>query len=274
MLDQLGQVYVLLDVQGNVIEANDAFLTMVGYSREEVLGQRGFEMFTPPSDRANRQRQFAVMIATETLEPIYQRPVLIRGGHPRLMHWRTGFTREAGTITGVWMVGQEPGPTSMATPTLTGNSTHLQDFLDNAQDLVQHLSADNNFLFVNKAWKEKLGYTDAEPGHPHPGRRGAPLLQSQAALPAAQPLRRRAREQGRNRVSDQRGQAGAPHWQHERGARGGPAGEQPRDSARHHRPHQGRAPAEGLLQHCQPGHLGQGLAQPLRGHSPRVEQDY
>ncbi|WP_158010988.1 PAS domain S-box protein [Hymenobacter lapidarius] len=162
LLDQLGQMYVLLDVQGNVIEANAAFLAMVGYAREQVLGQRSFDMFTPPSDRANRQRQFAVMIATDTLAPSYERPVLVRGGQMRLIHWRTGFTREAGAISGVWMVGQEPSPSSMATPTLTGNSTHLQDFLDNAQDLVQHLSADNNFLFVNKAWKEKLGYTDAE----------------------------------------------------------------------------------------------------------------
>ena len=162
LLDQLGQMYVLLNVQGDVIEVNDAFLTMVGYTRGQVLGQRGFDMFTPPNDRANRQRQFEEMIANETLAPVYERPVLIRGGHPRLINWRTGFTRAASAITGVWMVGQESSPSSMATPALTDNSTHLQDFLDNAQDLVQHLSADNNFLFVNKAWKEKLAYTDEE----------------------------------------------------------------------------------------------------------------
>ena len=27
---------------------------------------------------------------------------------------------------------------------------------------MQHLGTSNEFLFVNKAWKEKLGYTDAE----------------------------------------------------------------------------------------------------------------
>ncbi|MCR5886553.1 PAS domain S-box protein [Hymenobacter sp. J193] len=45
---------------------------------------------------------------------------------------------------------------------LSDNRNRLQDFLDNAHDLVQNLSVDNRFLFVNKAWKEKLGYEDED----------------------------------------------------------------------------------------------------------------
>jgi PAS domain S-box-containing protein len=163
LLDQLGQVYVLLDVQGAIIDVNEAFLAVTGYARAQVLGKRSYEMLTPPAERLQQRRELSDSIAHEVSMPPYERAVLTKAGLPRLLRWRTGFTRDsAGTITGVWQVGQEPDDRALATPTLADDSTHLQDFLDNAQDLVQHLGTDNSFLFVNKAWKEKLGYTDAE----------------------------------------------------------------------------------------------------------------
>jgi len=163
LLDRLGQLYVLLDVKGTITDVNQAFLALSGYPRELVLGQRACELFAPPADRAAQRQEYLDAIAHEMLSPSYERTLLTRGGHPRQILWRAGFTRNAaGAVTGVWAAGREPDDRRMARPVLTDESTHLQDFLDNAQDLVQHLSADNSFLFVNKAWKEKLGYTDAE----------------------------------------------------------------------------------------------------------------
>ncbi len=163
MLDQLGQLYLLLDTEGVIVEANDTFLLLTGYSRKQVLGQRGHEMFMAPGQREQRRRDYLEGLATETLPTTYDRTLLTQGGQPRLVHWRAGYTRDpAGKVTGVWMSGQEANEMTLASPALANDSTHLQDFLDNAQDLVQHLSATNAFLFVNKAWKEKLGYTDAE----------------------------------------------------------------------------------------------------------------
>ena len=163
MLDQLGQLYLLLDTDGVIIEANDSFLAFTGYARKQVLGQRDHEMFMAPGQREQQRREYLEGITTETLPSSYNRSLLTQGGQARLVHWRTGFIRDAvGKITGVWMAGQEVNEITLASPALANDSTHLQDFLDNAQDLVQHLSATNAFLFVNKAWKEKLGYTDAE----------------------------------------------------------------------------------------------------------------
>ncbi|HEX8329042.1 MAG TPA: PAS domain S-box protein [Hymenobacter sp.] len=163
LLDQLGQAYVLLDTQGILMDVNEAFLAMTGYTRKQVIGQRHYELLTPPGERATQRREFLESVAHENLAATYTRTLLTKSGYPRQISWRAGFTRDiAGTITGVWMAGVEADERQLTNPALAGDSTHLQDFLDNAQDLVQHLSADNGFLFVNKAWKEKLGYTDAE----------------------------------------------------------------------------------------------------------------
>ena len=93
----------------------------------------------------------------------YERVLLTKAGHQCLVRWQGNFTRDtAGEVSGFWLSGEAVTGHDKAPQALKDDDTHLQDFLDNAQDLVQHLSADNNFLFVNKAWKEKLGYTDEE----------------------------------------------------------------------------------------------------------------
>ncbi len=38
----------------------------------------------------------------------------------------------------------------------------LRDFFDNALDLIQSVSPDGRFLYVNRAWRESLGYTERE----------------------------------------------------------------------------------------------------------------
>ncbi|WP_226163997.1 PAS domain S-box protein [Hymenobacter terricola] len=163
LLDQLGQAYMLSDRKGSIVEVNEAFLALTGYTREKVLGQLGHQMFAPPTERESRRQEYLECIDTQTLPSSYERTLLTRGGQLRQLLWQAGFTRDAaGSVTGMWAAGHELLSHSVPSPALTGDSTHLQDFLDNAQDLVQHLSADNGFLFVNKAWKEKLGYTDAE----------------------------------------------------------------------------------------------------------------
>ncbi|MEJ2206245.1 MAG: response regulator [Gemmatimonadota bacterium] len=40
--------------------------------------------------------------------------------------------------------------------------TQLQDFLDNANDLIQSVALDGTILYVNGVWKQTLGYTDEQ----------------------------------------------------------------------------------------------------------------
>ena len=67
LLDQLGQFYLLLDVNGAIVEVNDTFLTFVGYNRAQVLGQFGCDIFTAPAERAAYRQQYLDAIASETV---------------------------------------------------------------------------------------------------------------------------------------------------------------------------------------------------------------
>ncbi len=163
LFDQLGQLYLLVDREGIIVEINEAFLALTGYGREQVIGQSFHQLFAPLAEREFRRHKFRECIEREQINASYELTLLTAGRELRQLLWQVGFTRDpADAITGVWMVAHELPNARLVGPDLIGDSTHLQDFLDNAQDLVQHLSSDNAFLFVNKAWKEKMGYTDAE----------------------------------------------------------------------------------------------------------------
>ena len=45
---------------------------------------------------------------------------------------------------------------------LTEGRARLQDFLDNANDLIQSVAPDGRILYVNSTWKRILGYTDEQ----------------------------------------------------------------------------------------------------------------
>ncbi|OFV99811.1 MAG: hypothetical protein A3F68_05025, partial [Acidobacteria bacterium RIFCSPLOWO2_12_FULL_54_10] len=45
---------------------------------------------------------------------------------------------------------------------LRASEERLRDFLDNANDLIQSVMPDGRFLYVNRCWRESLGYSEGE----------------------------------------------------------------------------------------------------------------
>ncbi|MCY7386067.1 MAG: PAS domain S-box protein, partial [Microcoleus sp. CAN_BIN18] len=45
---------------------------------------------------------------------------------------------------------------------LRESEEQLRDLFENATDLIQSIGADGHFLYVNRAWRETLGYSEAE----------------------------------------------------------------------------------------------------------------
>ncbi|MCA9738609.1 MAG: response regulator [Gemmatimonadota bacterium] len=54
------------------------------------------------------------------------------------------------------------GEAFVAERVLKESRHQLQDFLDNASDLLQSAAPDGRILYANRAWKQALGYTDGE----------------------------------------------------------------------------------------------------------------
>ncbi|GGF25228.1 PAS domain S-box protein [Hymenobacter cavernae] len=166
MLSHTNLSYVLLDREGTIKDVNDYFLDFTEYTRQEVIDHNYYDLFTPPAEREMRHKGFLTLIQEEQLQDYYERALLTKSGQVRMVYWHGEFARDAAQkITGAFMVGRDLTDRHVTARALSDNRHRLQDFFDNAHDLIQNLSIDNRFLFVNKAWKEKLGYDDDDLPH-------------------------------------------------------------------------------------------------------------
>ncbi|WP_400190482.1 PAS domain S-box protein [Hymenobacter sp. B81] len=163
VLSRANMCYLLLDPEARVVDFNDYFAQLTGYSPEEILGRDYFEVFAPPAEREPRRYAYQKAWTEHQLQDFFERALVTRSGRHHTLYWYSEFERDAdGDATGVLFVGRDLPEGQVVQRVLSDNRTRLQDFFDNAHDLIQNLSIDNRFLFVNKAWKEKLGYTDED----------------------------------------------------------------------------------------------------------------
>ncbi|SNR60341.1 PAS domain S-box-containing protein [Hymenobacter mucosus] len=166
LLSRTNMSYVLMDREGVIQDVNEYFLDFTEYRREEVVGQSYHELFASPLEVQSQRMTYRRAIEDNHLHDFYERALLTKSGQHRLVHWHAEFMRNFdGAITGIFVVGRDLTDRHVTARALTDNRNRLQDFLDNAHDLIQNLSIDNRFLFVNKAWKEKLGYEDEDLPH-------------------------------------------------------------------------------------------------------------
>ncbi|MDX5419203.1 MAG: PAS domain S-box protein [Hymenobacteraceae bacterium] len=162
-LEKVNLIYYSLDTSGNIAYANDYFLKYVEYSREEVIGQNFYEMLVPETDREPRFSEFKKSLETKQLNTYYERDVITKSGQVKTMRWNCMFEYGPdGQLIGITSVGKDMTDKRIAMEALKDNKIRLQDLFDNAHDLIQNISVDNKFIFVNKAWKERLGYTDLD----------------------------------------------------------------------------------------------------------------
>ncbi|WP_425617019.1 response regulator [Anatilimnocola sp. NA78] len=72
---------IVADFAGHVLEANDAFLAMLGYTREELdKGQLRWDQLTPPEFRAGDERAMATLLEHEDC-PSWEKEFFHKAGH-------------------------------------------------------------------------------------------------------------------------------------------------------------------------------------------------
>src|SRR5690606_30006024 len=160
-LEKVNLLYISLNTKGTLVAVNDYFLTYTGYTREEVIGRNYFDVFLPENEKELRKTDYVEMMQTHALNLYYERNIVTKSGLVKALKWHSIFEKDfEGNIIGLSSVGKDITDRKAAMEALKTNKIRLQDLFDNAHDLIQDTSVDNKFIFVNRAWKEKLGYND------------------------------------------------------------------------------------------------------------------
>ncbi|MCC9165768.1 PAS domain S-box protein [Pontibacter harenae] len=162
-MDKVNLIYYSLDTKGRVVYCNNYFLKYIEYSQEEVLGKNYFDLLVPSQDREQRRQDFIRLLESKHVNSHYERDILTKTGQTRTLRWNTMFDYgPLGELKGITNVGKDMTDKRIAMEALKDNKIRLQDLFDNGHDLIMNISVDNKFIFVNRAWKERLGYTDED----------------------------------------------------------------------------------------------------------------
>lgn len=127
----------------------------------DMLGPTNFEMFPPLRSRWEAIKNACLQGTMQQGEE--EEGFLSRTGSLEWLRWeaRPWFASEI-EVGGIVLFVEFITERKNAEKALSDSEERLQDFFDNASDLIQSVAPDGRILYVNKAWREKLGYSDRD----------------------------------------------------------------------------------------------------------------
>jgi PAS domain S-box-containing protein len=148
------------DFEGRILEANDAFLRMVGYDRDDLsAGRVHRDRLTPPEWRDHVARRVAEAKITGIIQP-YEREFVRKDGS-RVPVLIAGARFDESADQGVAFV-LDLTERKRAEEELRASEARFRTFVDHATDTFMLHAEDGTILDVNRHASESLGYSRDE----------------------------------------------------------------------------------------------------------------
>lgn len=165
VIDTAGALVVVMDPEGRILRFNRAAEQLSGYSLAEVKNRLLWDLgLIPPEDVPGVKQAFEQLKGNYSLflnrhENFWR----TKQGALRLISWsNTALINAAGEVEFVMGTGIDITDRKLAELALKESEERYRDLFENATDLIQSVDAEGHFLYVNRAWKETLGYDEAQ----------------------------------------------------------------------------------------------------------------
>ncbi len=152
---------ITLDAQHRVAEWNAGAERLFGYTRDEAVGKNLDDLIATAHARSEATALTTQVMSGEAVPPTE----VIRyrkDGSPVNVIVAASPVLVEGHFIGAVAVYADITERKRAEEALRESQERLQDFLDNATDLIQMVDMQGRFLYVNRAWRKALGYSEAE----------------------------------------------------------------------------------------------------------------
>jgi PAS domain S-box-containing protein len=151
---------VIWNVEGRIIEANEAFLRTVGYSREDLLsGRVSWREVTPDKWRAADEQALAELAATGVCEPFEKEYFRKDGSRVPVLVGAALLegSRDEGVAFVLDLTEQK-----RAEHALRESEIRLQAFFENSPSLIFLKDLPGRYLYVNKEFKRAFRITEEQ----------------------------------------------------------------------------------------------------------------
>lgn len=140
LLEDLDMIAVMLDDQARVTFCNDYFLTLTGWTREEVIGKDWMMLAIPPENRQEVRDIFNDIHKLNNIRPHADNYILTRTGQRRMISWNNIILRDLeGAPTGLAGVGMDITEREKAKQAVEQRTRVLQALHDVTLDISAEL---------------------------------------------------------------------------------------------------------------------------------------
>ena len=152
-----------LDREGKITFCNEALTAVTGKTKEQVVGQPFYECLFEKNLQDEAKGFLNNIIHNSGYVNTFEGQIVHKQGLPVILKLSSVVLYNAkGQIAGVTLVGENVTEKRKIAEELKRSGEQLKELFDNANDLIQIFGLDGQLQFVNKIWKEKLGYEENE----------------------------------------------------------------------------------------------------------------
>ena len=148
------------DLEAHLLNVNPAVSKLSGYTFEEMVGRPISEFINP---------KFRHLFGDQYLKQIREQGrsegVVIfqtKDGTDHYVEYSNVLVQQIGQEPYVSGSGRDVTERMRAVRELRESEERYRDLFENANDMIQAVKPDNSFIYVNRAWRETLGYSEEE----------------------------------------------------------------------------------------------------------------
>lgn len=152
-----------LEKEGKITFCNEALCTVTGKTKDEIVGEYFFKCLFPEHLQEEARDFLNNIIHNSGYVNTFEGHISNKNGKSIILKLSSVVLYNAkGQIAGVTLVGENVTEKRKIQEELKQSNDQLKELFDNANDLIQIFSLNGDLKFVNKIWKEKLGYKEDE----------------------------------------------------------------------------------------------------------------
>ncbi len=163
--------------EGIITHFNPAAERMLGYTAAEMIGKQTLGVFHDPAEVVARAPGLSAELGREIAPGFEVFVAKARAGQTETREWTyvrkdgsrlpvllsvSAWLDVAGQVSGFLGTARDLTERTLPETQVEASDSRLRDFFHHAVDLIQGVAPDGRLLFTNHAWRETLGYSEAE----------------------------------------------------------------------------------------------------------------
>jgi len=164
IIAEMSNFLILIDQNGKITTVNQATLNLLGYPEKELLNHSFKIIFTDPAI-IYELSQKATLTMVNPVHNIENVPTTLKSKTlltiPVLISASLVYNQDRSQF-GIVVVGSHLTQKRLVELKLKESEEKYRDLFENANDLIQSVYSDGRFQYVNRAWRETLGYNDED----------------------------------------------------------------------------------------------------------------